>query len=105
MYHICHSKSKVKPFSIVSIAANGELLSSHLLKTKQACFKNVQAQLSAINDESMYSNIYVFVQDDTHFKTPIVYKVYTRSKQVTDDMPVKPKYHAGKNPKKDIGRR
>ena len=95
MYHIVKSKSKTKPFNLVSVAANGEPLSSHPLATKQACFKNVKAQVKEVVSVAGH---WVYVQDDT-LRTPVAYAVYPEGKRRAPGME-KPKYVPGKNKRK-----
>ena len=96
-YHIVKTRSK--KFYVVLVGKNGEPLStSELLNSKQAAFKNVKAQIASTD------NIYSYVQDDT-IRTPLVYKIHINGdKELTDDVPVLPRYIPKKNPKKDIGK-
>lgn len=65
MFYITKTKSATKPFSVVRVAKNGEVLSQHPLKTKQACWKNIFAQI--VDD--------TIVQDDTKGATGVRYMV------------------------------
>lgn len=97
MYHITNTRSKAKPYSVVLVAENGEVLSHHSLKTKQACWKNIQAQLSEINKEQSGPLDFVYAQDDATNRTPLVYKVWKKGHKITDDLPLKPRYIPRKN--------
>lgn len=99
MYHIVKTKSTIKPFSVVLVAENGEVLSQHSLKTKRSCFKNIQAQVDEIGSALKTINVFTYAQDDAH-KRPLVFKVWGTGYKVTDDIPLKPNYIAGKNSKK-----
>lgn len=92
MFHICKSKSKTKPFSVVLVADNGEVLSQHSLKTKQACFNNIMAQVSLVKG----GDVFTYVQDDAH-KRPLIFKVFNDQYQVDEMKPSTP-YIPGKNP-------
>lgn len=92
MLHIV--KTKTGKFQVVFVAKNGEPLStSELLNTKQSAFKN------AISQISLSMSCYPFVQDDTGV-TPMIYTIQGSKKHLSDDLPLYPKYIAGKNPKK-----
>lgn len=102
MYHITHSRSKTKPFNLVHVSGNGEPVSSHPLKTRASCFKNVAASLKGvkgINNETI-SKLYFLVQDDTR-SNPFVFRVYADGTRMEDDeQKQEPKYIPGRNPKK-----
>lgn len=93
MYHLVKNKSKTKPFTLVLVGDNGEPLNSGVFKTKQACFKNVQAVMVTLNMTSPRG-----LQDDTvkpSVRWDVSQENYTKSQ-----LGVHPKYIPGKNPKK-----
>ena len=99
MYHIVKTKSKAKPFQVINISANNEVINtSQLLKSKQAAFKNIDANMGTIFSDSD-ADYYCLIQDDT-LKVPKVYEFYdTGEKKELDSELHKPTYIPGKNPK------
>lgn len=98
MYHIVKSKSKTQPFQVVLVGDNGEPLSaSELLKSKQAAWKNVKAVMCSVFSEGDV-DCFCLVQDDT-LKFPKAYRLYNTGRKDAY-LTVKPKYIAGKNPKR-----
>lgn len=98
MYHLVHNKSKEKPFSVANTGKNGEVLSEHRLKTKQACFRNLKAVLTGVLSVGG-ADVYIFVQDETK-KPFVVYSIsYKNGVNKVDGTPT-PAYIPGRNPKK-----
>lgn len=95
-YHIVRNKSKTKPFTVVLLADNGEVISSHQLATKQAAFKNIKSQIKQLLGCD-------YVQDDTVEKPSMRLYGYDRQKVgVVVGALATPsaKYIPGKNPKR-----
>jgi hypothetical protein len=100
MFHLVKTRSKVKPFSVVLLSENGEVLNEHRLKTKQACFKNLVAVMDNIKVVKGNFTAWVDVQDDT-VTSMLGYKVYNNGDVVlVEGYDPKPKYIPGKNPSK-----
>ncbi len=93
MYHISRSQSKEKPFQVSLTAENGELLSHHLLKTKQACIKNIKAQCGE-NSVSKAN-----IQDNT-LKTPYAHRFNFNENRREYPLETVTPYIPGKNPVK-----
>lgn len=101
MYHIVKSKSKERPFQVVNVdGGNGEVINtSQLLKSKQACLKNIIAGMNNVySDCEKTDKMYVSVQDDT-LKTPNAFSLYDDGKKVYR-IEAMPRYIPGRNPKK-----
>lgn len=96
MFHLVKSKSKTKPFSVIETAENGEVLSSHNLKTKQACHKNLVARMGNIIPVGGIS-FRVVVQDETKKKVETYHLL--DSGAMIPSKKTYPVYVPGKNPK------
>jgi uncharacterized protein YegP (UPF0339 family) len=89
MIHICRS-AKTKQFYVVTLAKNGEVLStSELLKSKSACLKNILSQMDA------FSCITVHFQDDT-LKKPLLYNLFGDKSKSVSKFPPHPIYTPSK---------
>lgn len=99
MFHLVKSKSKTKHFSVIETAENGEVLSSHGLKTKQACFKNLVARMDNIFcDDTGDGIMYIEVQDETSGRVAL-YLLFDDGKKSLQSN-IRPRYVPGRNPKK-----
>jgi hypothetical protein len=94
-YHIVRSRSKTKPFNVVLLSTNGELVSNHPLKTKQACFKNIVAQMGELHGYKIWCH----VQDDT-YEEPVLFRVWRDGHKSYANIKKFPKYAPGPNKKK-----
>lgn len=98
MYHIVNTKSKTHPFQVINVdAGNGEVINtSQGLKSKQAAFKNIIANMGTVYP-IIHSRKSVCVQDDTLTKQ----KAYILFEDgIKEPMESVLKYIPGKNPKK-----
>ncbi len=95
MFYICkNSRSTRKPYTVVLTAKNGEVLSHHSLASKQACWKNIFAQMHTLNC------IRALVQDDVTQKYPVRYSANRglgNKKDKIGSYPVYARYKSGKN--------
>lgn len=99
MYHIVKTKSKEQPFQVINVdSGNGKVINtSETLKSKQAAFKNIIANMDTVYSASNEC-FSVHVQDDT-LNLPVAFELRDDGKKSYTVVPG-PKYIPGKNPKK-----
>jgi uncharacterized protein YegP (UPF0339 family) len=101
MYYITKTKSKTRPFQVVNVdIGNFEVINtSQLLKSRQACKKNIIANMDTVFNDDSDLPFYVGVQDDT-LKKPVSYFMNDDGDVFAPKEAEFPKYIPGRNPKK-----
>lgn len=91
-FHLCNTKSKTKPFQVVLISRNGNVLSDTMLGSREAAIINIAAQGKETNGTPYW-------QDDTGDK-PRVFVCIGGIRHIEIPRKPWPKYIPGINPKK-----